>query len=60
VKEWFIVSMFLIITVGFYFALLNKIEGVQTDVLIIQSQIGSSFCMSFEDADNKTDMIENN
>lgn len=59
-REWFIVSMFLIITVGFYFALLNKIEGVQTDVQIIQTQIGSTICMSLEQADNKTDMEENN
>lgn len=59
-KEWFIVSMFLIITVGFYFLLINKIESLQTDVQIVQAQIGSTICMSFEQADNKTDMEENN
>lgn len=59
-REWFIVSMFLIVTVAFYFALLQKIEGVQTDVQIIQTQIGSTICMSLEQADNKTDMEENN
>jgi len=59
-REWFIVSMFLIVTVAFYFALLTKIENVQTDVQIIQTQIGSTICMSLEQADNKTDMEENN
>ena len=59
-REWFIVSMFLIVTVAFYFALLTKIENVQTDVQIIQTQIGSTICMSLEQVDNKTDMEENN
>ena len=55
-REWFIVSMFLIVTVAFYFALLQKIEGVQTDIQIIQTQIGSTICMSLE----QVDMEENN
>ena len=87
-REWFIVSMLLIVTMAFYFALLTEIENVQTDVQIIQTQIenvqtdvqiiqtqienvqtdvqiiqtqiDSTICMSLEQADNKTDMEENN
>jgi hypothetical protein len=60
-REWFIVSMFLIITVMFYFLLLNKMESIQTDITIIQAQMSSTICFESEEelADNST-LIKNN
>lgn len=48
-REWFVIMMLLLIVTMFHFMLFKKIEDLQSDIVILQTQVGQTICMNFED-----------